>query len=378
MFQRKLLEILFCLLSFTKLWASFNVARSFLLTLSGEEQIVDCVEIQEGFVIFTQQVGTNKVNAVRLSKDLELQTVHSLEQLSFTKLNCVEKTIDTGFILAGYEILQRQSKIKIALLDEQLNLIQEKILAVSGADQWIECLMNLSDGYLLVGGHRTIRGNWYQALAMKLDESLEILWSRTFGGSSDEWFSNLCQLDNGYICVGSTESYGSGQADFLVVNFSKSGRLMWWKIFGGPRWERAVGVVQTRDGIMIVGSSNSFTPYDSVFLVKMNHQGRKIYQRHIDLGSNFTTRGIVSLNNRDLFMIYGELWNGRFRKDLAYLIVDNNGEVIQKQVMEIEHDQNFCRVLPLCGDKLLVAANTENLFVSKGILLVLMNRLFVH
>ncbi|MFN4189721.1 MAG: hypothetical protein ACK4E2_01840 [Pseudothermotoga sp.] len=335
---------------------------------------MDCVEIQEGFVIFTQQASTNKVNAVKLSKDLELQTVHSLEQLSFTKLNCVEKTIDTGFILAGYEILHRQSKIKIALLDERLNLIQEKILAVSGADQWVECLMKLSDGYLLVGGHRTIKGNWYQALAMKLDESLETLWSRTFGGSSDEWFSNLCQLDNGYICVGSTESYGSGQADFLVVNFSKSGRLMWWKIFGGPRWERAVGVVQTRDGIMIVGSSNSFTPHDSIFLVKINHHGQKIFQRYIDLGSDFTVKGIVNVRNKDLYIVYGELWNGYLRKDLAYLIVNNDGEVIQKKVFETYNDQSFSRLLPLRDDRFLVVANTESSSVSKGILLMLINR----
>lgn len=158
MSQRKLLEILFCFLSFTKLWASLDVVHSFLLTSSGEEQVVDCVETQEGFVIFTQQAYTNKIVAVKVTKDLELKSIKYIEELSFTKLNCVRKTNDAGFILAGYEIFQKQAKIKIALLDEQLNLHKERVLPVSGADQWVESLLTLPDEYILVGGHRTTGG----------------------------------------------------------------------------------------------------------------------------------------------------------------------------------------------------------------------------
>lgn len=376
MFQRRLLKFLFCWLILTKLWASPEIAHSFLLNLPGQEKVIGCFETLDGFIIFAQQIDTNKVLAIKTDRNFESQDICFLRQFSFTKINSIRKTNENGFILAGYEILYRQSKIKVVLLDEQLNVINEKTLPVSGADQWIECVMTLSDGYLLAGGHRTIKGNWYQALVVKLDENLETVWSKTFGGSSDEWFSNLYQLVDGYICVGSTESYGSGQADFLVVFLSKTGRLIWWKTFGGFGWERAVAAAQAEDGIIVAGSSNSFTAYNSIFLVKVNSQGRKIYQKTIDLGSDFTTKGIMRLNDKDLFIIFGEIWNGQFRKDLAYVIVNNHGEFIQKQIIQMNNDQYFSHIMPLSHNKFLIIASTENSHTSEDILLILVNQQF--
>lgn len=373
MSQKRLIESLLCCLILAKLWA-FDFAHSFLLALPGQERIINCFETQTNFVVFAQQMDTNDIFVVKVSKTLELQSIRFFNQLKFTKLNCVKRTRNNGFILVGYEILQRQSKIKIALLDEQLNVVNEKILPISGADQWAEHAITLQDGYLLVGGHKTIGSNWYQALVIRLDENLEIIWSKTFGGSSDEWFSNLCESNDGFLCVGSTESYGSGQADFLVVHLFQNGYITWWKVFGGPGWERAIGITQAKDGIMVVGPSNSFTKYNSTLLIKVNSRGQKIYQKTIDLSADFTVKGIVSSSNKDLFVIYGEIWNDQFRKDLAYLVIDNQGEVLQKKIMQMNGDQNFCQILPLLNSNFLVVANTENSYTSDDILLFLLTR----
>lgn len=371
MFRRKLTELFFCLLTFTELWAITRDAHSFLLSYPGQEKPINCFRIEKGFLLFVQQVDINQTLALELDEDFKVREISAFDQFSFTQLNCIVRTDEGHFILIGYKILQRQAKIMIVVLDDQLNLIGERILPVSGADQWAECVAALQNGFLLVGGHRSVKSNWYEALAIKLERNLEIVWTKTFGGSSDEWLSTLCQFDSGYLCVGSTESYGSGQADFLIVLFSENGRIVWWKVAGGRGWERAVGTVRAQDGVLIVGLSNSFTVYESIFLMKIDFQGHKVYQKSIDLGSSFLVKGILSLDDGQLFAIYGEIWNKEFRKDLAYVIINSLGEVLEKQVIQLPNDQDFCKILPLSEKGFLIVADSENSATSKDILLIL-------
>lgn len=45
-----------------------------------------------------------------------------------------------------------------------------------------------------------------------------ILWSKTFGGSGDEYGSFVEQTaDGGYVVAGYTESYGAGNGDFWLI-----------------------------------------------------------------------------------------------------------------------------------------------------------------
>ncbi len=66
------------------------------------------------------------------------------------------------------------------------------------------------------------------------NEKGEILWQKTFGGSSyDKATSVLATADQGILILGSTSSFGQGNYDILLIKVDQNGEFLWQKTFGG-------------------------------------------------------------------------------------------------------------------------------------------------
>ncbi len=66
------------------------------------------------------------------------------------------------------------------------------------------------------------------------NENGEILWQKTFGGSSyDKAAMVLATADQGILILGSTSSFGQGNYDILLVKVDQNGEFLWQRTFGG-------------------------------------------------------------------------------------------------------------------------------------------------
>jgi hypothetical protein len=85
-------------------------------------------------------------------------------------------------------------------------------------------------------------------------------WSRTYGGTGDDWASALVQTtDGGYALTGSTGSFGAGYVDSWLVKTDASGNMQWNRTYGGTGDDEAYALVQTSDGgYALTGYTNSF------------------------------------------------------------------------------------------------------------------------
>lgn len=82
----------------------------------------------------------------------------------------------------------------------------------------------------------------------------DTLWTSTFGGSGDDrCFYGFQTVDDGYLLVGYTESYGAGGDDIWVVKTSSSGAFEWYECYGGTGEDRGHTALQTLDGGYIYG-----------------------------------------------------------------------------------------------------------------------------
>ncbi|KXA96508.1 hypothetical protein AKJ39_04515 [candidate division MSBL1 archaeon SCGC-AAA259J03] len=85
---------------------------------------------------------------------------------------------------------------------------------------------------------------------------MRIKWSKTYGGVAN----SVVQInDGGYMLVGSTYSYGAGQADLWLVKTNPQGDEEWSKTYGGENLDVASSVDQTNDsGYAMVGYTESY------------------------------------------------------------------------------------------------------------------------
>lgn len=123
-------------------------------------------------------------------------------------------------------------------------------------------------GYIFAGntwsndGDVTNNHGIADAWIVKLNSSGNIQWQKTYGGSRiEEVFSIEQTSDGGYILAGETQSFDGditffqGGSDYWVLKLDNSGNLQWQKTYGGSRPDVGISVKQTNDGGYIIGGS---------------------------------------------------------------------------------------------------------------------------
>jgi hypothetical protein len=158
-----------------------------------------------------------------------------------------------------------------AKLDKTGSIIWQQSLGGSGFDLMSSATNSGKNGIVAVGrtpssdGDITSNHGNDDAWVVSLDNNGQLLWQKAFGGTSGDVFQQIIQIpDGGYLCVGSTFSNDGdvsgnhGEEDGWVVGLDNSGNIEWQKTFGGSGTERFEGVTRTLDGeYLLVGLTNS-------------------------------------------------------------------------------------------------------------------------
>jgi hypothetical protein len=109
----------------------------------------------------------------------------------------------------------------------------------------------------------------------------DTLWTRTYDGGNTEVGCEVQQTsDDGYIIVGYTNSFGAGGYDVWLLKTDSLGDTLWTKTYGGSLNDYGRSVHQTLDGGYIcAGYSNSFSTSgaNQIFLIKTNAVGETLW-----------------------------------------------------------------------------------------------------
>lgn len=199
--------------------------------------------------------------------------------------NSIIQTSDGGFAILGFSSSNDEDVTEnagsqdywISKLDALGNLTWQKSFGYSGIDNGISLIQTNDNGYLLVGvldvtasggqgntrnSQRRHAGGDYWAI--KLNTSGDIEWSKYYGGSFTDTPYDVIQSDNGYMIIGSSDSDdidisdSNGSYDFWVISISNTGELLWEKSYGGDEIDEARSITNSSDGnFIIVGDTRS-------------------------------------------------------------------------------------------------------------------------
>lgn len=174
---------------------------------------------------------------------------------------------------------------------------------------------------------------------VKISESGEIEWSKTYGGSSADLPEDIIECSDGsFVIAGASASedgdvsFTTGTYDYWIIKIDANGELLWEKSFGrsGRNWAKEIKETDDK-GYIVTGSFNN-TIYVDYYTIKLDINGNLIWESRIggqknewphsviqNYDGNYVIAGSSSSDNWDVSQNFGgkDVW-----------VVKMNGETI--------------------------------------------------
>jgi hypothetical protein len=138
-------------------------------------------------------------------------------------------------------------------------------------------------GYIIVGETHSFDIRFGDLYLIKTDPSGNTLWTKTYGGINPDAGRSIQQTvpDGGYIIAGWTASFGAGNTDVYLIKTDSLGDTLWTRTYGDTAWDVGVSVQQTTDGgYIITGSTMSFgADLIDFYVIKTDSLGDTLWTR---------------------------------------------------------------------------------------------------
>lgn len=184
---------------------------------------------------------------------------------------------DGGFVLGGQSTNGTNAlDMYMVRTDSSGDTLWTKKFGTVGTDN-IEHILRESDGsYILAGGTDGPGLGGNDGYLVKTDSGGVVLWSKNYGGNSQDDFHQVYKTTGGnYILSGTSRSSGPLEPNMWLMKTNSSGDSLWSKTFGGDNHDHGYSAVQVADGgYIFVGYSSSFGfNAEEAYVVKTNNLG---------------------------------------------------------------------------------------------------------
>jgi hypothetical protein len=245
----------------------------------------------------------------------------------------VEQTNDGGFIIAGCtnSFGAGFDDCYIIKTDESGNITWSKTYGGSETER-AYCVQQTQDNGYIVAGHTCSFGaGQCDVWLLKLNANGDTAWTKTYGGSNYDFSKSVMQLsDGGYIIAGHTGSYGAGSYDFYLIRTEASGEVIWENAYGGSQWDMAWSVDTTAEGGFITtGWTESFgAGGEDVYVVKTDADGDTLWTKVLG-GTGDDDGREVQLTSDGGYIIVGSTESLYPGSRYIYLIkMDSSGDTL--------------------------------------------------
>jgi uncharacterized delta-60 repeat protein len=271
---------------------------------------------------------------------------------------------DGGYVVAGWTYSFEGfgaggPDFYVVKLDSSGNVQWTKTIGGSYEDfAW--SITQSSDGGYVVAGETYSYEHMY---VVKLDSSGNVLWTKTIGVSSWDFATSIIQSsDGGYVVAGYTWSFGAGDRDFYVVKLDSSGNIQWAKTIGGSSDDEAWSIIQSSDGgYVVAGGTWSFGAGGSDFyVVKLDSSGNVLWTKTI--GGSLTDVAWSIIQSSDGgYVVAGVTESfGAGDRDFYVVKLDSSGNVLWTKTIGGSSDDEAWSIIQSSDGGYVVAGWTKS------------------
>jgi hypothetical protein len=254
----------------------------------------------------------------------------------------VEKTTDGGYIVAGFtqsnngDINTKTNEsydFWISKFSSKNILEWQKTFGGSKEDRAAGIIQTRDTGFAVLGFSKSsdldvsVNGGAQDFWLIKLSNSGNLLWERSFGFSGADYGTTLLETkDGGFLITGVLDVSASGGegnskltatrhagGDYWTIKTNNVGTVQWSRFFGGSLSELPLGIVETADNNFIIAGSSDSTDFNvknnkgtyDFWLIKISSTGNLIWEKSFG-GSNIDEARAITTTNDGNFIVVGD------------------------------------------------------------------------
>ena len=184
------------------------------------------------------------------------------------------------------------------------------------------------DGFVLVGLTYSF-GDDSDVWVAKIDVNGEVVWNKTYGGAMEDAGRAIAYREgNNYVVAGYTNSMGNGDYDFLLLKIDDSGNLSWNKTYGGTQSDKAYAIAESADGFVAVGDTRSKGESDNdAWIIKIDPNGNSLWDKTVG-GEGFDMPTCIAVSSYQGYLVGGFTFSfGNGERDFWLFQVDDSGNI---------------------------------------------------
>jgi len=245
------------------------------------------------------------------------------------------------------------------------NILWTKNYGGSNVDQFHSVLATDDGGYLCAGNIK-VNGGVFGGLVnngwlVRVDSKGDTIWTRNYGGSNDDQFNSVILTDdNGYLCVGRTNSYGATRG--WLVKVDSNGDTLWTKNYGGGNYAYFESVVQTDDGgYLCLGNIHLLLDNGSRngWLVKVDSNGDTLWTKNYGGASIDYFFSIAPADDGGYFCA-GQTYSYSSTSKGWLVKVNSNGDTLWERNYGGIYDDSFYSIIQINDSGYLCAGATKS------------------
>jgi len=276
-----------------------------------------------------------------------------------------EQTSDKGYIISGSTQSYGFGGSDIWLIKAGENGLIEwnTYIGTSNDEQGGQVLQTADDGFILIGNRINEQNQDSDIWLIKTNSQGDTLWTESYGSSGNEFGVDIIfEDDGGYVILGSTTSYGNGDADVWLIKTDSEGTQEWNRSYGIGSNDKGQAILKSSDGGYIIqflvqayGSGNS-----AVGLLKTDSEGNALWSRAFGGSINTKSKMFSIVNNNEYILACSQLDYSTNSSNAWLIKVDDNGTVIWEKIFGKEGKDDGFAVIPTLDNGFVMAGRTNS------------------
>jgi hypothetical protein len=325
-----------------------SVQKDSFIKLFGYSQVDvgnDLIEINSGYIIAAtvMQEGEDQTDIALIKTDKygnqkEIKIIEGGGNDEAAKLLL---TNDGGFIILGtYEdTLNKQDDIYLAKYNSDFTQVWEHFIGKISNDQGVAindqgvAIAKSGSGFIIVGNtdeKNAVNGNPQgvnDIFLIKTDTEGNTQWTNSFGGSSEDVSNDVISIAAGILILGTTNSFSEqlqGESNIILIQTNSVGNETDKFTYGGSYDDAGTSIIESGDGgYVIAGTINSIGGHSDIYIAKLENDIH-------DVIDNYS----FGLSGTD------EVGYGLLKTDIAYVVAGNqvSGSVESAYFLKIDNN----------------------------------------